>query len=58
MSLDKILDIVNLIGILGAVAVSAITLFASRRLQTMQQQVGIMTQKRSKRIDDMRKFSA
>ena len=56
--MDLALDILNLVGIIGAVVISAITLLASRRLQTMQQHVSIMTTNRSERISDMRKCSA
>ena len=56
--MDLALDILNLVGIVGAVVISAITLLSSRRLQTMQQHVSIMTTNRSDRIADMRKYSA
>ncbi len=58
MGFTEILDVINLVGIFGAVAVSAITLSSTKKLQTMQQQVTVMTHKRSKRIDDVRSFSS
>ena len=56
--MDKILEIINVIGVFGAVFVSAIALFSTKKLQTMGQQVTIMAQKRSSRIDLMRKYSS
>ncbi|MGN1103339.1 MAG: hypothetical protein ACI4QI_00535 [Candidatus Coproplasma sp.] len=51
-------SIINVVGVLATIIVSAITLFHTRNLQMMQQKVNIMVNKRSERIDSMRKFSA
>ena len=56
--MEKILAIINVLGVIGATIVSTITLFSTRRLQTMQQKVDIMANKRSDRIDLMREYSS
>ena len=54
----EFLDIINVIGVLGATAISTATLFTTRSLQRNQQKASIMATKRSERIDSMREFSA
>ncbi len=56
--MEEILSIINVIGVLGATIISAITLFSTKKLQKNQQQTDVMTAKRSERIDDMRTYSA
>lgn len=56
--METILSIINVVGVIGATIISAITLFTTKNLQTMQQKVNIMANKRSERIDSLRNFSA
>lgn len=53
-----IFEIINVVGIMGATAISTITLFTTRSLQRAQQKATVMSSKRSERIDMMREFSA
>ncbi len=56
--MGDILEIINIVGVLGATAISTINLFTTRALQRSQQKASIMAAKRSERIDFMREFSA
>ena len=56
--MSEILEIINIIGIMGATIISTITLFTTRSLQRNQQKATIMANKRSERIDLMREYSA
>lgn len=56
--MEQILSIINVIGVIGATIISAITLYSTKTLQTMQQKVNVMANKRSERIDKMREYSA
>ncbi len=56
--MGDILEIVNVIGIVGAAAISTITLFTTRALQRSQQKASTMAKKRGDRIDLMREHSA
>jgi hypothetical protein len=56
--MQEILEIINMVGIIGATAISTITLFTTRSLQRSQQKATIMANKRSERIDLMREYSA
>ena len=56
--MTEFLDIVNIIGIVGTVVISTITLFTTRALQRSQQKASIMANKRSERIDLMREYSS
>lgn len=56
--MEEILSIINIVGVIGATIISAITLFSTKQLQKTQQQTDIMAKKRSKRIDLMREHSA
>ena len=56
--METILSIINVVGVIGATIISAITLFTTKNLQTMQQKVNVMANKRSERIDSLRNFSA
>lgn len=52
------LDVINIVGILGTVSISTVTLFTTRSLQRSQQKATIMANKRSERINLMREYSA
>ena len=56
--MGNIIDIINIVGVIGATIISAITLFTTRSLQRSQQKATIMATKRSERIDLMREYSA
>ncbi len=56
--MQEILSIIDIIGVVGAVVISTITLFTTRSLQRSQQKVSVMAKKRSARIDLMREYSA
>ena len=52
------LDVINVVGVLGATLISTVTLFTTRSLQRSQQKATMMANKRSERIDLMREYSA
>ena len=56
--MGEFLDIINVVGIVGATVISTITLFTTRALQRTQQKASMMASKRSQRIDLMREYSA
>ena len=56
--MPEFIDIINIVGIIGATVISTITLFTTRALQRSQQKATIMANKRSERIDLMREYSA
>ena len=56
--MNEFLAIINVVAAIGATIISTITLFTTKKLQTMQQKVNIMANKRSDRIDLMRSYSA
>ena len=56
--MGEFLDIINIIGVIGATVISTITLFTTRALQRTQQKASIMAKKRSERIDLMREYYA
>ncbi len=56
--MGEFLDIINIIGVIGATVISTITLFTTRALQRSQQKATVMAAKRSERIDLMREYSS
>lgn len=56
--MGEFLDIINIIGVIGATVISTITMFTTRSLQRNQQKATVMATKRSERIDLMREYSA
>lgn len=56
--MEVILSVINVVGVIGAVIISAVTLFSTKNLQKMEQKVNIMATKRSERIDLMREYSS
>ncbi len=56
--MGEFLDVINIIGVIGATVISTITLFTTRALQRSQQKATVMATKRSERIDLIREYSA
>ena len=56
--MGEFLDVINIIGVIGATVISTITLFTTRALQRHQHKATVMATKRSERIDLMREYSA
>ena len=56
--MENFLNILNIISLIFASLISVLALYNTNKIQTQEHQVSIMAQKRSERIDMMRKYSS
>lgn len=56
--MENFLNILNILSLIFASLISVIALYNTNKIQTQEHQVSIMAQKRSERIDLMRKYSS